>query len=60
MFNYELLSTAILAILVLGQGAAAQETCGPGFPDCPSGTMCCPFGSIGISTFGHCLPECSS
>ncbi|KAJ6460588.1 hypothetical protein C8R45DRAFT_1108994 [Mycena sanguinolenta] len=65
----QLFSTAaLLALLVFGQAAAAQE-CGPGFPACSANTECCipteglccgsgaPGG--GFFDFGTCHPACA-
>ncbi|KAJ6514049.1 hypothetical protein DFH09DRAFT_1333195 [Mycena vulgaris] len=32
----------LLALLVVGQGAAAQQQCRLGYNDCPCGLVCCP------------------
>ncbi|KAJ7782247.1 hypothetical protein DFH07DRAFT_1055105 [Mycena maculata] len=54
----KLISTAILAILVLGQGAVSvpqAATCGAtGDPPCPSGQVCCILPSIPAHP-GHSL-----
>ncbi|KAJ7112300.1 hypothetical protein C8R44DRAFT_882675 [Mycena epipterygia] len=58
---HKLFPVSILAILVLAQGAVTEKTitCGPGFPICPTNTVCCPLTPPPtFSDFGTCLPEC--
>ncbi|KAJ7617974.1 hypothetical protein FB45DRAFT_1034209 [Roridomyces roridus] len=61
-------SFTLLATVLFTQGALAVQ-CGPGFPTCASGSVCCLPGETGccappstsihiISDLGVCLPPC--